>query len=674
VSRTAAAVILALTATLAMPPARGTAAPARIDLAVSIPAQSRDATLQEEAVLRGIVEFAVRAWPALLQIRPGEPGDASARVALARDASTITVSTELTAGSAPKRTLRSSIPADSSGSVVPTAAADIAWLWASASGFAGLAPGPAPGLAAVLETDTLAGMTGWSPVGLEPLAIASSGEGITILFPHGWLTLGPSFRIRPEAERDLSLQSDEADPVYAGLARSLRGSVVLDRSDGEALLVDPFTSGRQRLPAPPDARLVAVAAHEAVFLAGSTATLVPLESGGEQPRTVRIAAAWITAATADPAGNLWAWDGQERRLRVTTRDGREISSVRPLVRASDLALPQALCVLTDGSFLLGGSGELWKFEASGVPAWRISRLPGAPGGSLPAAFAVAVDRSTGAVWLLDGPSRRVLQFGGTAPTIADDPSAEAARALAALLGDLDERDAGSLARAGGLALAADMPLDAARFASRLARDGSPGADELAAAAEVMALRDQARAAAGATDDLAAALLAEGALAACQRAVDLARTWRDRDPGDPDAARLLEDLTARRRELRDAATPKADAPSLAAVVRSAASAGRRTVAVRLSVRAPAAADLAGLRVSFTLPGWTPVPAVADLGALAAGRERTLELELALGDVPKTLPAVLPGAAWLRWERAAEGRSAAVRLEVAVEGAGAEGAPR
>jgi hypothetical protein len=349
---------------------------------------------------------------------------------------------------------------------------------------------------------------------------------------------------------------------------------------------------------------------------------------------------------------------------VTTRDGLEISAVRPLVSASDLPVPQALAVLPDGSFLLGGSGALWRFESSGIPSWRIARLPGVPGGSLPASFALAADRSTGAVWLLDGPSRRVLQFGGTARTIDDGPAAEASRVLSALLQTLDERDAGDLERAGAQALAADMPLEAARLAVRLARGGAPDTAELAAAAEVMRLRDCARAAAGAVEDLAATLLAGRALAACQQAVDLARAWRDRVPGDPEAGRLLAELTGRRRELRDAVTPKEDAPTLSAAVRGSGPGGRGSVIARIVLRAPADADLAGLRVSFALPGWTPVPALEAVGVLAAGEERVLELALALGEVPERLPAVLPGAAWMRWERGTEGRSAAIRLSVAV----------
>jgi hypothetical protein len=78
--------------------------------------------------------------------------------------------------------------------------------------------------------------------------------------------------------------------------------------------------------------------------------------------------------------------------------------------------------------------------------------------------------------------------------------------------------------------------------------------------------------------------------------------------------------------------------------------------------------------FAFPGWTPVPAAAEVGALEAGGERTLDLELALGDVPDRLPAVLAGAAWMRWERGTEGRSAAVLLDVAVGKPAAEGAPR
>ena len=396
-SRNLIALLLALAVSLAGPLATGSAAPARIDLAVSIPAASRNDVLQENAVLRGIADFAVHAWPALLEIRPGEAGDASARVTLTRDARGITVATELLAGSRPKQSLRSTVPVGSAGSVVPTAAADIAWLWAAASGFSGLAPGPAPGLAAVLETDSLAGLTGWRPDGLEPLAIDSSAEGLTILFPRSLLTLGPLFRVGKEAARDLLLQPDTVEPVHAGMARSARGSIILTRADGTAQLVDPLLAIRRPITAPSGARLLAIAAHEAVFLSGTEATFVPLDSSETQTRSVRIAAAWITAAGADAAGNLWAWDGQERRLRVTTREGREIAAIRPLARASDLPVPQALAVQADGSFLLGGSGELWRFQASGIPSWRISRLPGVPGGSLPASFALAVDRSSGAI-------------------------------------------------------------------------------------------------------------------------------------------------------------------------------------------------------------------------------------------------------------------------------------
>ncbi len=143
-NRLRVASVLALAAAIALPPARACAAPARIDLAVSIPAPSRGGSLQEDAVLRGIAEFTVRAWPALLEIRPGEAGDAAVRVTVTRDDRAVTVATELLAGAGPKRGLRSTIPPDSADAVAPTAAADIAWLWASASGFAGLEPGPAP--------------------------------------------------------------------------------------------------------------------------------------------------------------------------------------------------------------------------------------------------------------------------------------------------------------------------------------------------------------------------------------------------------------------------------------------------------------------------------------------------------------------------------------------------
>jgi hypothetical protein len=282
-----------------------------------------------------------------------------------------------------------------------------------------------------------------------------------------------------------------------------------------------------------------------------------------------------------------------------------------------------------------------------------------------------VDGATGAIWLLDGPSRRVLQFGGTDRGFGGEPVAVASRELAGLLQRLDERERDDLERAGVLALEADQPFAAARFATRLARAGVPGSADLGRRPTPRA-RDHARAAAGVVDALADALLAGRAADSCQRAVDLARAWRDRDPGDPEAGRLLERLTLRRRELRDAATAKTDAPSLVAAAVVDRDTDRPFVRSRLVLRAPVTAAVTGLRVSFALPGWTPVPALADAGDLAAGEERVVEVELALADAPGRLPALLPGAAWLRWERGTEGRSSAVLLDVAIEDS--EGATR
>jgi hypothetical protein len=660
--RTTALLAAVALATAAAP---GRAAPARIDLAVSIPVADRGTALQEAAVLRGIADIAADSWPTLLAIRPGETGDASARVSVTRSGGAVVVATELLPSSGPARTLRSTLPVGSENAIASVAAADIAWLWSAAAGFRGLEPGPAPSLVAVLETDALAALTGWSAAGLEPMDIASSDEGLTVLFPRGWLTLGPLFRVGPMTERDLALVPSGDGPVYTGVERSARGTIVLARADGTLETVDPLLAVRGSISGPPGARLFTLAGHELAMAAGSELSIVPAESGSAERRSVRIAAAWITAFGADASGAFWAWDGLERRVRIVDRTGREVSSIRPLASAAALSVPQSLAVLADGSFLLGGAGQLWKFERSGIPAWRLSRLPGVPGGSLPPSFALAVDGATGTVWLLDGPSRRVLQFGGTDRGIGDEPVAEASRALAELLQSLDERDVEALERAGVLALDADQPFAAARFATRLARAGAPGSPDLAAAADLLVQRDHALAAAGVVDLLADALLAGRAADACQRAVDLARVWRDRDPGDAEAGRLLDRLTLRRRELRDAASAKPDAPAIAAAAVVAREAGRTLMRARLKLRAPVSTAVTDLQVTFALPGWTPVPAFADVGDLAATEERVIEMELAIGDAPGRLPMLLPGAAWLRWKRGTEGRSGAVLLDVSIE---------
>ena len=163
-----------------------------------------------------------------------------------------------------------------------------------------------------------------------------------------------------------------------------------------------------------------------------------------------------------------------------------------------MQLPQQLAVFDDGSFVLGGSAEVWKFQASGIPVWRLSRIPGRPAESLPSSFALAVNRSSGSVTILDAQSRRLLAF---TPMPSGQPAADAPG------GAEGTRAAVLAAKAAGTAA----------FAEGLARD----------------------------------LLFDRADAAFLRAAETLRELTAESPDDENAAGLLQDVLARRREIRAA---------------------------------------------------------------------------------------------------------------------------
>ena len=142
--------------------------------------------------------------------------------------------------------------------------------------------------------------------------------------------------------------------------------------------------------------------------AGAAITLISLSA----PRhaSIPVDASYASAFSTDREGNLWVWDAGERRIRILTQEGREVYSIRPLFPASTMQLPQQLDVYDDGSFLLGGSGEVWKFANTGIPLWRLTRIPGRPSELLPAAFSLAANGTDGSFTLLDAPSRRLLSF------------------------------------------------------------------------------------------------------------------------------------------------------------------------------------------------------------------------------------------------------------------------
>ena len=620
-------------------------------MSVSISGDAGIAGVGPQAVAAGLASY-VNSWYAgIIEIAPGRPG-ASASVTLTAGASGLAAFTELTReGSRASRS--SMIPTGSPGSLIPTLAGDLLSLWCSLQGFANLPLSPPPPMEASLSTDQLAFLTGWNSEEMEPIGMAGTDGEITVLFPHGWLTLGPLFSMTRSTARDLLAQSFGREPLQLS-------GIVKDRADGLALLseregkiawIDPVLGLREvrdaiGLSAAHAERIGAGASGGVGLLDGAGLTV--WSRGAAPPKRIGTGASWASAFTTDSEGNLWVFDARELRIRIHTADGKEVHSIRPLARASSLQFPQQLAVFADGSFLLGGAGEVWKFKNNGTPVWRLDRIPGSVSEALSAGLQIAVDRRSGAFALLDGPSRRILSFAGDqaaagastgaptgAPTGASTGQGRAASPLVAL------QDAGAAENRG---------------------EGSEGR----AAAGRAVLREKTARLAALARSLKDDLLYDQAERALLRAVESARQLLAADPADGETTGLVEELVALRREVRDALEQQpVAAVSLAQATPRLLPPGR-SLGVALTVRNTGTSALSRLRIRLAAPGRSRMPSLAAIEALAAGREARVEMSLPLldeADAPGP-GAEIPAAALVTWERGAEGGTFPLRFSLRV----------
>ena len=491
-------------------------------------------------------EFGVFASIAFDAEQPAADREPSARLLLAASGNAISVSTDFTRAGA-TRSLVSTVPADSPSSLLATIAGDLSFLYFSSRGFSTLPLSPPPALVASLSTDTLGAFTGWNLDDLEPVGLAASGGEITICFPHRYLTLGPLFRIAPATIRDINAQAVSREPLQlSGLIRGPGDQLLLlSEHDARIAVIDPRlgtrrvaeTPGLSALPG----RLIGAATVAALpgKLGGGGLRLLALNGGRE--RIVPVAASYVPAFDVDREGNLWAWDAGERRIRVVTPRGREVYSIRPLFGASTMPLPQQLAVFDDGSFLLAGSAEVWKFQGSGVPVWKLARIPGRPGESLPSSFDCAANRTDGSFTILDTQSRRLLSFSAA-------PAGETAH-LGTLLGRLDWRKQGTLLEASAFTRASGLGLMALQFGDMLARAGGAEAERTAARSAL--LGEKAAAYADYADGLTRDLQYERADGAWLRTAETLRELIAESPADDSAAGMLQSAIARRREVRAA---------------------------------------------------------------------------------------------------------------------------
>ena len=605
----------------------------------------------------------------LVRLAADQTGASAAGIQITAAGGVVQTVTTLGAG-ASTRSLSSTVPFDAPGALVSTITSDLAYLWFSLRSFTTLPLSPPPVLTAELQTDTLQALTQWNLEDLEPLSVAGSAQEVTLCFPHRYLTLGPRFQVTLDTVRDINAQAgaDEPEQLSAALPDGDGGFLLLSQRDARIAAVDPLLGARAAWTAPQLAGLPGASrAGTQVVMPGlgeGTGGLwvYSLDPSAPETQPSRIdgtGSTYYSALARDAEGNLWAWDSQERRIRIVDSLGRQVYCIRPLFSPAIMELPQQLAVLSDGTFLLGGSGEVWGFSSAGVPAWRLARIPGRLPERLPASFVLAADRADQTFTLLDGPSHRLLQF-------ALDPGQ--ASPFSSLLAHLDRGNPNQLSQALSLARSEGDTLMALELAGDLARRGGP---DLTDAVGADLLNEKVRRYADLAELLIARLLYDRAEPALLRAGDAARELTAQRPDDEAAARLLDTLLGRRQEVRDALTTVSQLRVMTAQaqVTGAHRAGlyAGTLDLSLAVANTGTAAATQVRIHLGLPGEDPV--LGQLDSLQGGQTAAIQIHMAGPLSRRTLRAArasngVPAALLVTYVVGQEGTSAAVRQAITI----------
>ena len=121
---------------------------------------------------------------------------------------------------------------------------------------------------------------------------------------------------------------------------------------------------------------------------------------------------YITGLTVGPEGNLWAYDGTEKRLKIHSPDGTLIDEIVPIIDPTAPVSPSSLGIFGNGNFVIGANNLLLGFRRDGTPLWRLESFI-SPNGfeeTVPLVFHLAVDPGTGIVYLVDVNGRRILKL------------------------------------------------------------------------------------------------------------------------------------------------------------------------------------------------------------------------------------------------------------------------
>jgi len=547
----------------------------------------------------------------------------------------------LTDAAGRKTEARSSIYGHREPALLTALAGDLFFLWAQAGGFALQPARPAPPLGARLALDSLKLLPGWRPESSEPLDCAASAEGPVLLFSDRLLALGRNLDLAPATAGDLLLRT----PIPQGFRPDrlwldpLGRPMLFSAATGETL---SYVEGL-----PPERRETGLRqpVHAALLPSGGLAVVASgrISRALRRDGTIRrqqlpLPGGFYGAVEGDGDGRLWVLDLVERRVRILDGRGEEVRSLKPAIDPSLLPFPQVFLPLSDGGLLLGGAGELWRFDRWGTPVWRMQSVFTGARVALPAYFRVAQApmqeeasrrgaeaqspaSSACTLYLLDPMGRRLFRFDDAEPAAPDRggalPAAEPGSQLPALLALLEagEVSGGEVAQ---YALDQGLPLLAQTFLQAALPDSASTA-RLARLAKVRLLRGLVELA----DRAESQLRLSEAEAALREAARLTGELRAVDPAEPSYARDLPGLVARQNRLRQELLDPGEQGLEAALEPSAAGADSRAV---LSLRNTSDLPAEAVSVQLRWAGFPPGPGVEWMEPVRPGYEVRLPLPL------------------------------------------------
>ncbi len=377
--------------------------------------------------------------------------------------------------------------------------------------------------------------------------LAAGNNQILLSFANTYIALGPLFEITPHTASGL-FNPLELPPGFtpANILLNSREEIVLfDRESGDILFIQPLAGSGQKYSTNLEwtDTFSGIRGGGVALLKGRELNIFLRRQGDLKGQTIKLPFGIYTAMASDREGNLWLYDSAARVIHILDFTGKERGMIRPKILMADMPLPQALQVYPNGSFLLGGSGKLWKFSSLGQVVWQLDSIPGAYREALPPLFQVILDPHDNSLLLLDLPANRILKFREreAADQAADDiAGSDIAGQLSALTRGFRAALPGYREKLIDLCLENDLYLLAGQYLiSQSERDDHQEFIERATAFALasMALKMEKRLLLPKADKLYGA------------ALDIFRRLNLNDPVNPGLPELIRGLKVKRKEIR-----------------------------------------------------------------------------------------------------------------------------